>query len=75
MVYVCAKHFQNEDIQYFHTVPRGDGTSYEVPRGRPVLHPSAVPSLLPGCPVLIILLRLQLGTNGLGYLTPKRKIY
>ena len=50
MVYVCAKHFQKEDIQYFHTVPRGDGTSYEVPRGRPKLNPSAVPSLLPGCP-------------------------
>ena len=50
MVYVCAKHFQKEDIQYFHTVPRGDGISYEVPRGRPKLNPSAVPSLLPGCP-------------------------
>ena len=49
-VYVCAKHFQKEDIQYFHTVPRGDGTSYEVPRGRPKLNPGAVLSLLPGCP-------------------------
>ena len=49
-VYVCAKHFQKEDIQYFHTGPRGDGTSYEVPRGRPKLNPGAVPSLLPGCP-------------------------
>ena len=49
-MYVCAKHFQKEDIQYFHTVPRGDGTSYEVPRGRPKLNPGAVPSLLPGCP-------------------------
>ena len=50
IVYVCAKHFPKEDIQYFHTVPRGDGTSYEVPRGRHKLNPGAVPSLLPGCP-------------------------
>ena len=71
-VYVCAKHFQKEDIQYFHTVPRGDGTSYEVPRGRPKLNPGAVLSLLPGCPSLFlypfnwnqtdsVLLRLQRG--------------
>ena len=50
IVYVCAKHFQKEDIHYFHTVPRGDGTSYEVPRGRPKLNHTAVSSLLPGCP-------------------------
>ena len=31
-VYVCAKHFQKEDIEYFHKVPRGDGSFYEVPR-------------------------------------------
>ena len=74
MVYVCAKHFSKEDIQYFQAVSRGDGTSYEVPRGRPKLNPSVVSSLLPGCR-LIILLPLQLGTNGLGYLTPKRTIY
>ena len=49
-VYVCAKHLQKEEIQYFHTVPRGDGTSYEVPRGRPKLNPNAVPSLLSGYP-------------------------
>ena len=49
-VYVCAKHFQKEDIEYFHKVPRGDGSFYEVPRGRPKLRLGAVPSLLPGCP-------------------------
>ena len=72
MVYVCAKHFQKEDIQYFHTVPRGYGTSYEVPRGRPKLNPRLFPlSFLVAR--LIILLPLQLGTNGLGYLTPKEE--
>ena len=75
MVYVCAKHFQKEDIQYVHTVPRGDGTSYEVPGGRPKLNPSAVPSLSFLVARLIIFLPLQLGTNGFGYLTPKRKVY
>ena len=75
-VYVCAKHFQKEDIQYFHTVPRGDGTSYEVPRGRPKLNPGAVLSLSFLVARLIIPLPLQLESNGLGSLTtPKRKIY
>ena len=50
MVYVRAKHFQKEDLQYFHTVPRGDGTSYEVPAGdksfRCPLSPSWLPVLL-----------------------------
>ena len=32
MVYVCAKHFQKEEIQYFHMVPRRDGTFYKLPR-------------------------------------------
>ena len=49
-VYVCSKHFLKEDIELYHTVPKGDGTFYEVPRGRPKLKPSAIPSLLPGCP-------------------------
>ena len=44
IVYVCAKHFPKEDIQYFNTVPKSDGTSYEVPQGRPKLNPGAVPS-------------------------------
>ena len=29
---------------------KGDGTFYDVPRGRPKLKPGAIPSLLPGCP-------------------------
>ena len=38
------------DIELYHTVPKGDGTFYEVPNGRPKLKPVAIPSLLPGCP-------------------------
>ena len=49
-VYVCSKHFLKEDIELYHTVPKGDGTFCEVPRGRPKLKPGAIPSLLPGCP-------------------------
>ena len=40
-VYVCSKHFLKEDIELYHTVPKGDGTFYEVPRGRPKLKPGA----------------------------------
>ena len=50
VVYVCAKHFQKDDIEYVHIVPKGDGTFHEVPRARPKLKTGAVPSLLPGCP-------------------------
>ena len=42
--------FRRKIFNIFPSVPRGDGTSYEVPRGRPKLNPVAVPSLLPGCP-------------------------
>ena len=48
-VYVSSKHFLKEDIELYHTVPKGDGTFYVVPRGRPKLKPGASP-LLPGCP-------------------------
>ena len=50
MVYVCAFHFQKEVIEYFHKVPRRDGSFDEVPRRRPKLIFSAVSSLLSGCP-------------------------
>ena len=50
VVYVCINHFQKDDIDYTFKVPKGDGTFTEVPRAKPKLKESAVPSLLPGSP-------------------------
>ena len=49
-VYVCVKHFREEDIEYSHKVPNGDGTFREIPRVSPKLKDGAVPVYLPGCP-------------------------
>ena len=49
-VYVCVKHFREEDIECMHRVPNGDGTFREEPRARPKVKEGAVPVFLPGCP-------------------------
>ena len=49
-VFVCAKHFRTEDIEYMHNVPNGDGTIRKIPRVNPKLKDDAVPVLLPGYP-------------------------
>ena len=53
-VYVSVKHFREEDIEYTHRVPNGDGTFREVPRVSPKLKDGAVPVFLPGCPPTIL---------------------
>ena len=49
-VFVCVKHFREEDIEYTHKVPNGDGTYRELPRKNPKLKDWTVPAYLPGCP-------------------------
>ena len=49
-VYVCLKHFHEEDILFTHKIPSGDGTFTEIPPARPMLREGAIPRLLPGCP-------------------------
>ena len=34
-VFVCLKHFREEDIEYTHKVPNGEGTYRELPRKNP----------------------------------------
>ena len=34
-VYVCVNHFRQEDVEYTHKVPNGDGTYREIPRVNP----------------------------------------
>ena len=36
-VFVWVKHFREEDIEYTHKVPNGDGTYREIPRKNPKL--------------------------------------
>ena len=45
------EHFREEDIEYMHRVPNGDGSYREMPRSRPKLKEGAVPAILPGCPL------------------------
>ena len=49
-VYVCVKHFREEDIEYMHIVPNGDGTFRKEPRAKSKVKEGAVPVFLPGCP-------------------------
>ncbi|KAI6648653.1 Transposable element P transposase [Oopsacas minuta] len=50
VVYECIKHFREEDVDYFHKVPNGDGTFTSVPRDKLKLKEGAIPSLLPSFP-------------------------
>ena len=50
VVYVCSKHFREDEVQTTHKVPNGDGSYREIPRNRPKLKYGAVPTILPGCP-------------------------
>ena len=50
VVNVCIKHFREEDVEYFHKVPNGDGTFTNVLRDKLKLKEGAIPCLLPGCP-------------------------
>ena len=49
-VYVCSKHFREDEVETTHKVPNGDGSYREIPRNRPKLKDGAVPTILPGCP-------------------------
>ena len=37
VVYVCVNHFRQEDVEFTHKVPNGDGTYREIPRVNPKL--------------------------------------
>ena len=50
IVYVCSKHFGDNEVETTHKVPNGDGSYREIPRSRPNLRDGAVTTLLPGCP-------------------------
>ena len=49
-IYVCLKHFQDEDVETHFSIPQPDGTRLEVKRSVPRLHKDAIPRILPGCP-------------------------
>ena len=49
-MYVCSKHFREDDVETTHKVPNGDGSYREIPRNRPNLKDGSVPTILPGCP-------------------------
>ena len=49
--YVCSKDIREEDVEYMHRVPNGDGSYREMQRSRPKLKEGAVPAILPGCPL------------------------
>ena len=53
-VYVCVKHFRDEDIEYTHRVPNGDGTFKEIPRVNPKLKNGAVPVFYQDVPLTIL---------------------
>ena len=44
------EHFRDEDVEYTHRVPNGDGSYREIPRSKLKLKEGTVPSILPGCP-------------------------
>ena len=48
-VFVCSKHFLDEEIQTNYSLLQPDGSYLEVP-AKPKLHKEAVPRFLPGCP-------------------------
>ena len=48
-VFVCSKHFLDEEIQTNFSLLQPDGSYLEVP-AKPKLHKEAVPRFLPGCP-------------------------
>ena len=50
VVYLCSKHFREDEVETTHKVPNGDGSYREKPRNRPKLKDGAVPTILPGCP-------------------------
>ena len=37
IVYVCSKHFRDNEVETTHKVPNGDGSYREIPRSRPKL--------------------------------------
>ncbi|KAI6659855.1 hypothetical protein LOD99_14195 [Oopsacas minuta] len=43
VVNVCIKHFREEDVEYFHKLPNGDGTFTSVPRDKLKLKEGAIP--------------------------------
>ncbi|KAI6650086.1 Transposable element P transposase [Oopsacas minuta] len=49
-VFVCSKHFLDEEIQTSFSIHQPDGTYLEVP-AKPKLQKDAVPRFLPGCPL------------------------
>ena len=44
------KHFREDDIEYTHKVPNGDGTFREISRINPRLKDGAIPAFLPWHP-------------------------
>ena len=48
-IFVCAKHFREDDIEHVFKMPNPDGSFSEISRAQPKLRTGAVPSILPGC--------------------------
>ena len=48
-VFVCSKHFPEEEIQTSYSICQPDGSYLKVP-AKPKLHKEALPRFLPNCP-------------------------
>ena len=49
-IYVCIKHFRDEDVETHFAIPQQDGSIKKVKRDILKLHQAAIPQFLPGCP-------------------------
>ena len=49
-VYVCIKHFREEDIHRTYEIHQGDGSIWHIERSKPKLSENAIPCILPSCP-------------------------
>ena len=49
-IYVCVKHFRDEDVENVFSIPQPDGSITQEKRILPKLSTLAVPCFLPGCP-------------------------
>ena len=49
-VFLCIKHFREEDVEHVYKVQNPDGSVSEIPRGQPKLRKDAVPCFLQDCP-------------------------
>ena len=55
-VFVCSKHFIDEEIQTSYSICQPNGSYLELP-AKPKLHKEAVPIFLPNCPPHLFVIR------------------